>query len=273
MDSKKRKLGKRRKRLVKKFRRLDMTEDLREKDNVIKVAVPRRRGRKIDLIDDRRYYDDWVPTSLDSYEESLTKLYADAKIWNDVTRNLLDKDLNSITKRSQNDKSKFHHTSNGRSKNVNGRFVTPLSNFIDAPLKTLFSLPSKLGSGVPQVDEKSQSDGKVDYHSEIVKLFEKKDYDSGNGDRSAFTVLPTNPDNHEKTKIYNTQYSVTLNDQEGTKPVMIEETSVGLNDDHRKNKNDDIHRQTIFKRQASSHVPNLKTREMDKKTPNEFLFK
>ena len=267
-DSKKRKLGKRRKRLVKKFRRLDATEDIRERDNVIKVAVPKRRGRKLDLMDDRRYYEEWVPTSLDSYEDSLSKLYTDSKTWNDVTRNLLDKDLSYISKRSQHDKSKFHHTSN-----VIGRFVTPLSNFIDAPLKTLLSLPSKLGSGRPQVDEKSESVGKVDYHNEIVKLFEKKDYDTGDGDRSAFLPSTAHTDNHEKTKIFNTQYSVTLHDKEGTKPVMIEETSVGLNDDSQKDNNEDFTRQTIFKRQTNPHIPTLRAREMDKKTPDEFLFK
>merc|ERR1712227_169696 len=58
---KKRRLGVKK---VKKFRRLHSYEDLRERDNVIKVAVAKKRRRnddanngKSDLMDDQKYYD------------------------------------------------------------------------------------------------------------------------------------------------------------------------------------------------------------------------
>ena len=54
--------------LVKKYRRLDDAEDQRGLDNVVRVSVPRD---KENLMDDISWYRNWVPTSLGSYEESL----------------------------------------------------------------------------------------------------------------------------------------------------------------------------------------------------------
>ena len=58
----------RKRKLVKKFRRLDDAEDQREMDNVVRVSVPRD---KENLMDDISWYRNWVPTSLGSYEESM----------------------------------------------------------------------------------------------------------------------------------------------------------------------------------------------------------
>ena len=77
LDKKNKKIGRKR-RLVKKFRRLDSNFDGRENDNIIRVAVPKqkriKRKNKNLLIDDFEYYKNWRPTSLDSYEQSYAKL-------------------------------------------------------------------------------------------------------------------------------------------------------------------------------------------------------
>ena len=64
------KLGRKRK-LVKKYRRLDEAEDIREMDNVVRLAVPRDKGN---LMDDIAWYRNWVPTSLGSYEQSYDEM-------------------------------------------------------------------------------------------------------------------------------------------------------------------------------------------------------
>ena len=58
----------RKRKLVRKYRRLDDAEDQRGLDNVVRVSVPRD---KENLMDDLSWYRNWVPTSLGSYEESL----------------------------------------------------------------------------------------------------------------------------------------------------------------------------------------------------------
>ena len=58
----------RKRKLVKKYRRLDDAEDQREMNNVVRVSVPRD---KENLMDDISWYRNWVPTSLGSYEESM----------------------------------------------------------------------------------------------------------------------------------------------------------------------------------------------------------
>ena len=59
---------------MKKYRRLGNHEDAREKDNVIRVAVPRSSSSNVDLMDDIKFYKNWVPTSLQSYEQNYDQM-------------------------------------------------------------------------------------------------------------------------------------------------------------------------------------------------------
>ena len=264
---KKRRLGVKK---VKKFRRLHSYEDLRERDNVIKVAVAKKRrrnddanNRKSDLMDDQKYYDNWVPTSLASYEQSQVK-----------TRHRSGRKVKRGFKQN-------HH----QQRNVNqmrGSFVKPLMNFLDAPLKTLISLPSKLGSAErnKHIDDDDDDVG-VDYHRDVVNMFERKDDNKAAVDDMV-------------TKIYNTQYAVSIGgDDEGAagtnviEPVYPKSTAASENDNgsddvendlaktkHARPKKIITSRPSIHKRQAvSHHIPIIKqTSEMNKRTPRDFTF-
>ena len=79
----------RKRKLVKKYRRLDDAEDQRELDNVVRVSVPRD---KENLMDDISWYRNWVPTSLGSYEESLDMRRMQRRLDQTLARSLVTTD-------------------------------------------------------------------------------------------------------------------------------------------------------------------------------------
>ena len=68
------KVGRRRRRLVRKMRLVNDPATQYDRTNIVRKLVPKLPKQKEELMDEAKWYDNWVPMTLEQYEESYQKM-------------------------------------------------------------------------------------------------------------------------------------------------------------------------------------------------------